>query len=769
MALNKYRSKRNFKATPEPEGDEAASEQRRVRDSGQTELCFVVQLHDASRMHFDLRLELEGTMKSWAIPKGPSLNPLDRRLAVEVEDHPLEYNNFEGVIPPGNYGAGVVMIWDEGTYTARSVTFPAKNAADALRRGYAKGHMTFLLEGQKLKGEFALVRLAKGDGRNWLLLKKHDRFASSADITHADRSARSGRTLGEIASQAHAEGKVWLSAKKAAEAPKKKPEKKKTISKTKVAAKELRKALSPRRKKNLPAQTEREARTVTLESWSPGAGRVSDKSELQQEVFDGYRAHAFLDAEGKLDLRSKSRLPLSQRFPSLCQALGTLRGPLAFDCLIVPLDGSSQPRLRGKSQGQSELSYALYIYDLLHADGCDLRSLPLQQRLELLTLLELEHPACRIVPPSSGSTGETLLLREKEAPYGQKGRLSRAQRQSPEPSRGRDKPQREVPGSVHSVVSRKVQSGAPARVALTNRSKIYWPDEGISKGQLLDYYEAIAPMILPHLKDRPQSLHRQPNGIHVPGFFQKEVSGQVPGWMETASIVSGRSGQSVNYALCQSKEALLYLVNLGCIEINTWLSRVQAINHPDYVVFDLDPGEIGFDEVIKVALSVRELVESLGGQTFCKTSGSRGLHVYVPIIGGANFDAARLFAEGLSKAIHARLPATTSLDRSPARRTRLIYLDFLQNRVGQTMASIYSVRPRPGATVSTPLKWAEVKPGLDPSRFNMSSILGRLDKYGDLWEKIQKAAVPLAALQAAFDELSLPEKARSPRPKRRRQ
>lgn len=787
MALSKYRSKRNFRVTPEPEGEEKpvskSKAKKKAADPGP--LRFVVQLHEASRTHYDLRLEIDGTMKSWAVPKGPSLNPLDRRLAVEVEDHPMEYNNFEGVIPPGNYGAGVVMIWDEGSYTAKSVVFPAQDAADALRRGYKKGHLTFVLEGQKLRGEFALVRLAKGDGHQWLLLKKHDRFAQSSDITHSDRSARSGRTLGEIARESLATGKVWLSRPASPLSTSGADKAEKKGKNTKAPASNRRKpeggsrnSLAARFKKSLPEQAE--PRWSTLESWRPAVKPLDPLLDLRQPYHDGYRAQVFISASGKTELRSKTALPLTKKFPSLIEALSSVQGPLLFDAVIVPLDERDQPRSRGRIQGQSEMNYALYIYDLLHADGFDLRALPLTRRLEILASLVLDQRALRIVSAAkdgeeekAGRDKSPSLLRAAEAPYGQKAWIGEACVKKPltqESPRGEATSASHTgPGSVHTVIARKVQSRTRSQLALTNRSKIYWPNEGISKGQLLDYYEWVSPYILPHLKDRPQSLHRQPNGIDAPGFFQKEVSGQVPGWIETAAIVSGRSGQSVNYALCQSKEALLFLANLGCIEINTWLSRVQSINQPDFVVFDLDPGEISFEAVIKVAQTVKGLIEALGAKAFCKSSGSRGLHVYVPVSGAQVFDEARIFAQQLSELVHAQLPDLTSLERSPSRRTKLIYLDFLQNRIGQTMASIYSVRPRPGATVSTPLHWSELKPGFDPRQFTIASLPERLAAFGDLWENIQKEAVPLAELQDALKDLLEPKKAKSPRAKTKRQ
>lgn len=746
MALDKYKSKRNFKSTPEPDGSKPAKKVKALR--------FVVQLHDASRKHYDVRLELDGTMKSWAVPKGPSLDPMERRLAVEVEDHPIEYNEFEGVIPRGNYGAGVVMIWDEGTYTARAIEFPAKDQADALRRGYAKGHMTVILEGSKLRGEFAMIRLNKSDGNNWLMVKKHDAFASREDITHADRSARTGRTLGEIAANAPKEGKLWHSnaKKKEAEAAPKK-----TVKKTLKKAKAL-----PARFKKKAEETE--VHPVKAVVWKPVSAAPKDKNQLIQALYDGYRAQLLIRADGGITLSAKTGVSMSKRFPRLIQDLAKVAGPLVLDGLVVPLDDANEPRRRGRLESKAALHHAFYAYDLLHAEGWDLLDLPLSERLEALTDMNLNSDHIRIPEPLDAAKPEVpsmaigALFRSTQEPYGGKNlpRTCRGLHHAGSAIGARDEreegPSRTV-GSRHEVLNRTSRPGAPQQVALTNLSKIYWPKEKITKGELLDYYKTVSELMLPHLQGRPQSLNRHPNGINGTSFFQKEVSGTVPGWMQTATIGSGRSGKTVTYALCQTEADLLFLANMGCIEINTWLSRVDAINSPDFVVFDLDPGKIPFDAVIDTARAVKKILDQIEAPAFCKTSGSRGLHIYVPVKGAESFDEARIFAQQLSQEVHRRLPDTTSLERSPDRRTHLIYLDFLQNRIGQTMASIYSVRPKPNATVSTPLKWSEVKHGLDPGKFTIKTLPQRLDKLGDLWEGIQKAAVSLPALQKSLDKL----------------
>jgi bifunctional non-homologous end joining protein LigD len=516
MSLTAYRAKRKFKETPEPRGH---------RQGRRGALCFVVQEHQASQHHFDFRLELDGVLKSWAIPKGPSLNPQDKRLAMMVEDHPLAYRSFEGSIPEGNYGAGSVIVWDKGTYR------PAETASRAesrrlLRDGLAHGHLSFILEGKKLRGEFALIKLKKGAKNAWLLLKKNDEFASTTDVTRQNTSVISGRSVNEIV------------------------------------------AGSARRKP---------------------AGR-----------------------------RARSQ--------------------------PVPADAREVPSRTNKHAASRR-------------DGSSPRS---------------QHPG------------------------------------------------------------------------LTNLNKVYWPDEGYTKGDLLEYYRTVAPLLLRYLRDRPQSLHRHPNGISGKSFFQKDVSRQPPpDWVKTIAIKSESQRKDVTYIVGGEEETLLYLVNLGCIELNPWNSRIGALDNPDYLIIDLDPVDVPFDRVVETAQAVRKTLDSLDASSYCKTSGRRGLHIFVPLGARYDYDTARQFAERIANLVHRSLPESTSVARMPAQRQQRVYLDYLQNSRGQTLAAPYSIRPVPGATVSTPLKWTEVRRGLDPTRFTMKTMAKRLDKVGDLWQPVLGKGIDL--------------------------
>ncbi len=279
----------------------------------------------------------------------------------------------------------------------------------------------------------------------------------------------------------------------------------------------------------------------------------------------------------------------------------------------------------------------------------------------------------------------------------------------------------------------------------TNDDKVFWPAEGYTKGDLVAYYREVAPLILPYLRDRPESLHRHPDGIAGDGFFQKDVGRRrPPGWVTTARIASGSRGGSIEYLVCQDEQTLLYLANLGCIEINPWNSRVGSLENPDYLVIDLDPEAIPFARVIEAALAVHRVLDRAGAECQCKTSGKTGLHVFVPLGARYSYDQARQFAEIVANVVHGLLPSSTSIVRSPAERQGRVYLDFLQNRRGQTLAAPYSVRPAPGAPVSTPLRWREVKPGLDPTRFTIRTLARRVDKVGDLWAPVLGPGVDLS-------------------------
>jgi bifunctional non-homologous end joining protein LigD len=853
VSLTTYRDKRRFERTPEPKGKPA-----RTRGP----LRFVVQKHQASRLHYDFRLELDGVLKSWAIPKGPSLNPEDKRLAMMVEDHPLEYRTFEGIIPAGNYGAGTVMVWDQGTYCSRQ-TPDRKESDRLLREGLAKGHLTFVLNGEKLKGEFALLRLKRGEENAWILVKKRDQFASSAAVIEQDRSVVSGRTLEEIARKSR---RVWHSHR---------PSKIRSSADGKKANPDLDdapRAQMPHRIKPMLA--------------SPVTKAFDKPGWLFEVKWDGYRAIAEVDGD-KVALYSRNFQPYEERFRPVVAALRGLGRQTILDGELVVVDD------RGRSQFQLLQGYLkkgqgrpiYYVFDLLYLDGHDLQRLPLTRRKELLQevvrgvpgILVSEHVEEQgvaffeaalaqnlegIVAKNGtsvyregarshewlkvkihhrqeaviggfteprggrqklgalvlgvydkgdlvyiGHTGSGMDARGLEDLYARL--LPLVQSKCPFRVRpatnakvhwvkpelvcevkfrewtedgvlrfpiflglGEDKPAREVrregagaapsPDETQKPLSGgrqpperatgqgahapRSETPAPPSLKLTNLNKVYWPDDGITKGDLIAYYREIAPVILPYLRDRPESLNRHPNGITAANFFQKDMRKQPPpDWIQTATLPSDSDKKAITYLLCQDEPTLLYMANLGCIEINPWNSRYQTPENPDYLIIDLDPEAVSFDRVIETAVATRKLLDGIGARSCCKTSGKRGLHIMVPLAAQYDYDQVRQFAEILANFVHEQLPDSTSVVRSPAQRQGCVYLDYLQNRRGQTIAAPYSVRPHPGGTVSTPLRWQEVKRGLDSGKFTIRTMPRRLERVGDLWKPILGPGIDLAA------------------------
>lgn len=283
-----------------------------------------------------------------------------------------------------------------------------------------------------------------------------------------------------------------------------------------------------------------------------------------------------------------------------------------------------------------------------------------------------------------------------------------------------------------------------SQATLTHLDKVYWPEDGYTKGDLVEYYRDMSPVILPYLRDRPMSMLRHPNGINGASFFQKDVSKQPPPkWVETVLVPSEEGKKTIQYALCQNEQSLLYMANLGCIELNTWTAKKPQLDRPTFLVIDLDPEDIPFRRVVETALAVRKVMEDAGAACWCKTSGKRGLHISIPLGGKYDHDHSRQFAELVAMLVNQKLPATTSLERSPSKRQKRVYLDYLQNRSGQTLAAPYSVRPIARACVSTPLAWKEVNAKLDPSKFTIRTLAKRLDKVGDLWAGVAGVGVDL--------------------------
>ncbi len=286
---------------------------------------------------------------------------------------------------------------------------------------------------------------------------------------------------------------------------------------------------------------------------------------------------------------------------------------------------------------------------------------------------------------------------------------------------------------------------------LTNLDKIYWKKEGYTKRDLLNYYHGIAPYILPYMKNRPQSLNRHPNGIDGMSFFQKNVEGKVPGWIETFPEYSESNQETIHYFVCTNEASLIYLANLGCIEMNPWHSTRKKPDNPDYCLIDLDPHETNFDAVIETAQAVKKVLDQLKIPAWCKTSGATGLHICIPLGAKYTYDQSRQLAELLANLVHQEVPSFTSVERSPSKRRRKVYLDYLQNSKGQTVACVYSARPKAGATVSTPVFWEEVKKGLSPSNFTIKNIFERLKTEGDIFKPVYEKGIDLKRTLATIE------------------
>lgn len=804
MGLDEYIKKRRFNETPEPKGKMDAGGGQR----------FVIQRHQARRLHYDLRLEMEGVLKSWAVPKGPSLNPQDKRLAIRTEDHPVKYLSFHGTIPKGNYGAGEMDVWDEGVYQILG----AEGEGDALRQ-LTRGDLKIEFFGKKIKGAFALVRTQRGEAKNqWLLIKKKDSFAT------------------ELAYDAEA------------------------VQKARPAA--------PGKVKQLSLQDPVKPMLATT------AKKIFQDPEWVFELkWDGYRSLAYIrDAE--VDLYSRNGLSFNRKFVQIRKELQQIPHQCILDGEIIWLDRNGKSdfqRLQNYDAENTNGHLRYYVFDLLHLNGHDTMELSLVERKSLLpSILEglenvvycdhieamgpalynrateagmegvMAKRATSVYTPgyrsedwlkiknhnteealicgytdsvNGGSIFGSLILGnflEGELKYvGNCGtgfsasekrellkKMKALQREDspfkkPIDLKGR-KPNWIVPNLVCEVKfsewtksglmrhpsfkglrsdkeAEEVQLPANSRtgtekapensvlevenipVPISNLEKVYWPEEGYTKYDLIDYYLQVAEYILPYLKDRPQNLHRHPNGIDNPSFYQKDTE-NLPDWVETVKIYSESSQREIDYLMCQNQATLLYMANMGCIEINPWNSRVQHLEHPSYTVIDLDPSEKNtFEQVIEVALAAKEVLDLAGIHGYCKTSGSSGLHIYLPLAEKYTFEEARDFTKLLCYYIHEQLPKLTSMERAVKNRKGKIYLDYLQNRRGQTLAAPYCVRPKKGAPVSAPLDWKEVKSGLQLLDFTLKTMPERLKKKGDLFKKVLDSGINM---ESAIENLS---------------
>ena len=629
MALKEYKEKRSFNATPEPEGGKPTPDV----------LQFVVQKHAASHLHYDFRLEMGGVLKSWAVPKGPSLNPADKRLAMMVEDHPFDYKDFEGIIPAGNYGAGTVMVWDEGTYEPLAPAGGTKAAQNkALLRQLHEGSLKFVLKGKKLKGEFALVHTKGREDNSWLLIKHRDQYATEEPVTDKDRSVVSKKTLGQIANDPRSN--EWQSNRKATT--------KGMATKgaaTKGAASKSAAAKSAATK---TAGTKTAAKTAASKTAS--TPRAASKGSATM---------------GSTTKTAATKPATGRATKSSATAKSPARG--------------------SKTDGRTAKTASRAQRDAVPAPAAATERKPLL---------------------SAGEDAQTVRLNKHE-------------------------------------------------LSFTHLGKVFWPAEKYTKRDLLNYYYEIAPYLLPYMKDRPQSLNRHPNGINGPSFYQKNVSGKVPEWISTFPYRTAEDDEDKEFLVCTDEASLLYIVSLGCIEVNPWSSRVGKPDNPDWCIIDLDPGKkTPFDKVIEAAQVTKKVLDAAGVDCWCKTSGSTGLHIYFPLGAKYSYDHSKEFARLVVQLVNAEIPGFTTIERTVRERKGRMYLDFLQNRPQATIAAPYSERPKPGATVSAPLHWDEVKKGLRMQDFTIRTMPGRVRETGDLFQPVlgkgidmEKALANLEALQ----------------------
>jgi bifunctional non-homologous end joining protein LigD len=863
-SLKTYRAKRDFQKTSEPSPDVPLE---RHGD----EPIFVVHKHDATRMHYDLRLEIDGALASWALPKGPSYDPKVKRLAMQTEDHPLSYAEFEGRIPDEEYGGGDSLLWDRGTFD----TVPPGKAHEQRE----KGHLVVELKGEKLKGRWHLIRTRpQGTKSQWLCFKALDGTEDpSYDVT-AERpeSVKSGR----------------------------------------------RETRGPVRKSALVALKHPPARSLIERVWPPMLAKLStpeeagDDTHVYEVKYDGFRAVAALSG-GQLTLWSRNGNDLSERFPTVAQALRQLRVPEAvLDGEIVAMDPKGRSSFQ-LLQNQSGGELRFVAFDLLWLDGHDLRSRPLEQRRELLeSVMALASPPLQIAEqlnlPLKQALAEAqkrgwegLIAKRKGTPYvgsrssswlklkviaGQEvvilgylpikndhagkeigallvgvngpdgyqdvgkvgtgfntkvrrelramldkvrvakpvavdakyrtgavwvqpkyvaqvhftewtdeGRLrhpvfqglrtdkkpAEVVRERPTPAtrgkarkeeqdmareqptasaRGRTRTLKAVPAeetppkraaakrpASRAAGSRRAPTALAARSArvpaakeappaegqakLTSAERVLYPRDGFTKADVFAYYREVAPLMVPVLADRPISVQQWPAGIQAPGFFKHELSGK-PDWLPTLRV--RHLDRTIDHVNVTSPDALLWLANQSALTLHMWSSHAPKLEQPDWVLFDLDPGRGTWEELIQVATRVRKKLDALGLESFPKTSGKRGIHVFVPLAPGHTHEQATQFAHELANQVALELRDIATTERAINKRQGRLYIDAGQNGRGKTVVAPYSLRAVEGAWFSAPLKWSEVTRKLEPSRFNLKTLRKRLDAVGDLFAPMFK-------------------------------
>ncbi|MDR7544295.1 MAG: DNA ligase D [Armatimonadota bacterium] len=841
-SLEAYRRKRDPERTPEPFGGRASVGPP----------VFVVQQHAARRLHYDFRLEMDGVLKSWAVPRGPSVRSEEKRLAVHVEDHPLEYATFEGVIPPDNYGAGAVIVWDLGWYRLAA-------GEDALTQ-YARGKLDLELFGYKMRGRWTLVRLARSE-KDWLLLKKPDGFSADEElIDRYPRSVISGLTVDEIRD---------------------------VPAKLEAVRAHCRSLGASRRPPS--------ARDQAFMLAAPGERPFSGADWLFEIKYDGVRVMAERVGDD-VHLYGRRGQVITPLYPEIAEALRALpERQFIIDGEIVALDETGRPsfqRLQARMHVsaprdvealRAAVPVVAVFFDCLALEGFDLRSLPLLQRKACLDLLlpplgrvrygdhVLEHgeaffeaaseqrlegivakkitsryaggrshewvkikcqrrqefviggyteprgsrpyfgalhlglyEGSKLAYVSKVGTGfdqaslrrlwEMLqALRRASSPFDARSPTGRGhhwvepklvcevrfaewtadggirhpafvglrpdkrpedcRREGEAPSAAEGPSTTAIPPSPAAPAARHGLGPGQARsVRISNPGKVFWPEEGYTKVDIIHYYEALAPLLLPYLKDRPVVLTRYPDGIAGKSFFQKDVPPFVPSWIRTERIYSKEADREINYFIADNVDTLRYLVNLGTIPLHVWGSRLGSLERPDWLVLDLDPKGAAFADVVAVALVLHQLLEEIALPHYVKTSGSTGLHILVPLGARYPYESARAFARLLALLAVEATPDLATLARPLRSRQGRVYVDYGQNGHGRTIVAPFSLRPLPGAPASCPLEWTEVTPRLDPRQFTLRTVPPRFAAMRDPMRAVLRQSVDLGRAIARIEK-----------------
>jgi bifunctional non-homologous end joining protein LigD len=747
VSLDEYRRKRDPKKTKEPF----------TGRSHKGAPTFVIQRHDARRLHYDFRLERNGALASWAVPKGLPLEPGVRALAVHVEDHPLDYGSFEGEIPKGQYGAGTVEIWDRGTYD--------------LLEEKKDGGLTVRLYGERLEGTWTLIPAhLDGKEQNWLVVRKREDGRSAARndyrpmlATLSDQLPRGDGWLFEVKWDGYRalgyvrNGEARLVSRNGNDLTARFAETAKALARAVrspdcVVDGEVC-ALDEQGRPSFSAMQQGKAGTpIVYELFDvleldgePVVDRpLTERRELLEQLLDRrvstvQLSGAFDDGEALLVAAKEQRL---EGVMAKKAASRYAEGRRTRDWLKVKTHGEQEFVIVGYTKGEGRRARSFGSLVLAVNEGGTLRWVgnagtgftekTIGELLEALERLRVDEPPLAVVPkmPKVRKADVVwvrpeLVAEVKFAEWTHDGHL-----RAPVYLGLRD-----------DKAAAEVHAEKPTRVKLSNLEKVFFPDEGITKGDLIEYYRAVAPVLLPHVRDRPFTMRRYPDGAFGKAFFQKDAPSHMPEWIprfevEVSTRESPRKRKLIAAPIVNDEDALLWAVNMGCIDMNTWYSRIDKPDRPDFVLFDLDPSpDVGFRETVQVALLVKDMLDALGLVSFPKTSSAEGMHVLVPVERRYTYDDTREFSEIVAGAIartHRGL-ATTEWTKS---KRRGVLIDSNQNGEGKTIASVYSVRPRAGAPVSTPLRWDEVDEKLDPSAFTMDVVLERVQEMGDLFEGV---------------------------------